>query len=160
MRTVTHPGLATIGMFVLLLVLMTGCEGIKTSDRDISYVDPEAGMEAVREKKTLLGMGAMQKGVWVDPRGATEFEKGHIPGAINLPFQNVTDDHYLVRDYDVIVVYGKDYNDPKATGMSKKLLELGYKNVKTLRGGLRAWKESGNGLAEGPEDSMVNAAEE
>ena len=34
-------------------------------------------------------------------------------------------------------------------GMSKRLLELGFKDVRTLRGGLRAWTDAGFEVEEG-----------
>lgn len=161
----SDPGRRFLSLAAMLVTLcavaLGGCEGIRTSDRDLSYVDPESGLDAMRQKKPLLGIGETKRGVWVDPRVSREYEKGHIPGAISLPFQNVSDDHYLLRGYGVIVVYGDDYNDARAVGMSKKLMELGYKNVKTLRGGIRAWKESGYGLEAGPdpEADVANATE-
>ncbi|MCA9296758.1 MAG: hypothetical protein KC983_09570, partial [Phycisphaerales bacterium] len=67
----------------------------------------------------------------------------HIPGAINLPFQNVSEDHSKLNAYANLVVYGDVYNDVKAQAMAKRLIELGHANVYTLRGGLKAWKDAG-----------------
>ncbi len=83
-------------------------------------------------------------GVWLDPRTDDEYRKEHIPGAVHLPMQRVREDHSILRQYDVIVVYGNDFNSPRATAVSKTLMELGHRDVRTLRGGLKAWKEAGN----------------
>ena len=48
-----------------------------------------------------------------------------------------------------MIVYGNDYNDPVADGMSKRLIELGHKDVRTLMGGLRAWKADGYAVESG-----------
>ena len=87
--------------------------------------------------------------MWLDPRSERDFRLGHIPGAINLPFQNVAKGHTILQDYEVIVVYGSTYNDPKANAMSKRLMQLGYEDVKTLRGGLSGWKAAGYDVEEG-----------
>lgn len=128
--------------------MLTGCD-TKTSDAKLSFVDPDKGLDLVGEHKSMLGMGGVQKGVWVDPRTEEEYQKGHIPGATNIPYQNITRDSYLLKGYDVIVVYGDDYNDAKANGMSKRLMEFGYKKVYTLHGGLRAWRQAGYDLETG-----------
>ena len=104
------------------------------------------------EKRGVLGVGRNKGGVWVDPRGPDTFATGHIPGAINMPYETVRDDYNRLGDWSVIIVYGRDYNDPIARAMSKTLLELGFKDVRTLHGGLRAWQEAGNELATGSED--------
>ncbi len=126
-----------------------GCASHKVSDRDLVLVDPAEAIELVGGRKKLLGLAGNSAGAWVDPRGPSAFRSGHIPGAINLPFQDVAAEHHKLRQFDVLIVYGDDYRDPKANGMSKRLLELGFKNVRTLRGGLTAWTEQGNSLESG-----------
>ena len=108
-------------------------------------------IELVEGHKRLLGGTAT--GAWVDPRSDKAYGEGHIPGAIHVPFQSVATRHQVLRGYDVLVVYGNDYNDPKAEGMSKRLVELGHKDVRTLRGGLRAWTNAGHELETGPPES-------
>jgi rhodanese-related sulfurtransferase len=120
-----------------------GCSARKFSDRDLVLVDATEAMELVGTHKRLLGLAGDTTGAWVDPRHERAYREGHIPGAISLPFQRVTADQRLLRGYDVLVVYGDDYQDPIANGMSKRLMELGFKDVRTLRGGLRAWTDAG-----------------
>jgi 3-mercaptopyruvate sulfurtransferase SseA len=126
------------------------CTERKTSDRDLVLVDCTEAMEIVQERKKLLGLGGASQGAWVDPRSEKAFREGHIPGAISLPYQNVTADHQRLSAYDVVIVYGDDYRDAKARAMSKRLMELGLKDVRTLRGGLRAWTDAGNEIETGP----------
>ncbi len=126
-----------------------GCTNRITSDRDLVLVDPAEAVKLVDGQKRLLDLGSNAAGAWVDPRGESQFRAGHIPGAISLPFQNVTADHDKLKGYDVLIVYGDDYHDPKAEGMSKRLLELGFKDVRTLRGGLQAWADLGHPVETG-----------
>lgn len=146
-------GLNTHRSLMLLLILVAssslqGCSN-KTSDRDISLISPVDADAIVQGKSILLGLGGTTLGVWLDPRSERDFRQGHIPGAVNLPFQNVANDHHILKEYEVIVVYGSSYNDPKANAMSKRLMQLGYKDVKTLRGGLSSWKAAGYDIEEG-----------
>ena len=119
-----------------------GCGEKKFSDRNLVLVDTTEALEIVAPRKKLLGLGSEESGAWVDPRSEREFREGHIPGAISLPFQYVTGRHQILKGYDILIVYGDDYDDPIADGMSKRLMELGFNDVRTLRGGLRAWTDA------------------
>lgn len=145
---------AVLGCMALGLV---GCT-TTTSDADLKFVNADKGLSMIGEHKSLMGMGEVQKGVWVDPRTESEYQEGHIPGAVNIPYQFVTRDSYLLDDYDKFVVYGDDHNDAKAHAMSKKLMELGHKSVYTLDGGLRAWQQAGYDLETGGE-SLANVSD-
>lgn len=134
--------MAMIPMLLLALVVLCGCSAPKTSDRDLSYVD-------VGEARGLIdstGSGWLRRSTraaWVDPRSEREFNEGHIPGAVHLPLDRARDDHRSLRDYTTLIVYGNDFNSPRANAMSKLLIELGHGDVRTLRGGLRAWNAAG-----------------
>ena len=68
---------------------------------------------------------------------------GHIPGALNLPFNQLGTKSYLLDGYTSLIVYGRRWNDPVADAMSKKLIEMGFKDVRTLQGGFEGWVEAG-----------------
>lgn len=127
----------------LLAVFLSGCT-TRTSDRDLVFLNPAEALEAVQGERRMLR--GSTTGVWLDPRTDREYREGHIPGAIHMPMQRVREDHASLREYDVIIVYGNDFNSPRATAVSKTLLELGHRDVRTLRGGLKAWKEAGHSL--------------
>jgi rhodanese-related sulfurtransferase len=128
-----------LGPLAAVLVI-AGCT-TKTSDRDLSLVDPVKGQELVEGRRTLLG--ETRSGVWVDPRSPADFARGHIPGAINVPFESVRTEYRKLLDHQVIVVYGENYGSGLADAMSKTLMQLGFKEVHTLEGGLAAWKDAG-----------------
>jgi rhodanese-related sulfurtransferase len=139
------PVLATM-VFTLGL---TACFHKTTTDKNIDYINTVDAQELVHGKKKLLGIAGTSKAVWLDPRTTTEFRAEHIPGAINLPYQDLTEEFTTLKVYDIVIVYGKDYNDPVADGYSKSLIELGHRDVRTLSGGLRAWKDDGNPVETG-----------
>jgi 3-mercaptopyruvate sulfurtransferase SseA len=133
----------------LLAGAMSGCSGKTTSDRDLQLVDVADAINIVEGRKKLFGLAGEARGVFVDPRNEKVFREGHIPGAVSLPFQYVSQRSDPLKAYDVLVVYGNDYDDEVADGMSKRLMELGFRDVRTLRGGIRAWQAAGNDLDTG-----------
>lgn len=146
-----HEPLRCACRALLLAAFVTATTGCNrgTSDKDLVFVDPDEGQQLVQGRQALFGLLGSGTGAWVDPRRETAFREGHIPGAINVPFQDLEAGRHRLEGYGVLVVYGRDYGDPLAEGMSKRLIELGFDNVRTLRGGLRAWKEAGNSVETG-----------
>lgn len=148
-----HPAAATALVIVagwLWALSITGCKK-HTSDRDLVLIDPGTAQALMGGEKGLFGLAGAKKAAFVDPRRASEFKEGHIPGAISLPFQLLATEQYRLKSYDTLVVYGSDYDDEKADGMSKRLMELGFSDVRTLHGGLRAWEAAGNEIESGEE---------
>ena len=142
--------MAALGLGVsVVAALLSGCD-VKTSDRDLSFIDPTKAEVLVQGRKRLLGLAGTTKAVCVDPRSRTDYLAGHIPGAIHLPLEHLRQERHRLADYQTIIVYGNTYNSPVSLAMSKSLIELGFKDVQTLRGGLRAWELAGNPVEEGP----------
>jgi rhodanese-related sulfurtransferase len=147
------PGRIACGFLLAMLPAMCliGCSN-KTSDRSLVFVQPADAELLVQGKRGLLGLGGEVRGVWLDPRSRVDYLAGHIPGAVHLPFEDLRSEHAGLDQYDVIIVYGDDYNSPVALAASKTLIELGFKDVRTLRGGLRAWEDAGNPIEQGEGD--------
>ena len=143
------------------LALATGCQSKpKTSDSDIDYVGTAEAMELMRGGKKVLGMGGDNVGAWVDPRSTRDYELGHIPKALSLPFSRVAQEYTMLDDYDFVIVYGDEYNDPFAKAMCKRLIELGIESVYVLDGGMQAWVSTGNSVDMGPAEEQARANEE
>ena len=72
------------------------------------------------------------------------YNQGHIPGAINIPLDEIGSlaDKYLKKN-NTIVVYCSSYSCHASTKAAKVLLELGYENVLDFKAGKRGWKHSG-----------------
>jgi rhodanese-related sulfurtransferase len=79
--------------------------------------------------------------VVVDVRFRSEFERGHVPGAINTPFF-APEAAKLPKDKDTqLVIYCG--HGPRAW-VAKFLLSLqGYRSMELLEGHMKDWKESG-----------------
>ena len=132
--------LATIGVFLV------GCNaGI--SDHNLSYISAEDAVILLRDGKSNL-LGVEKKTILIDPRNRLEYSKKHIAGSTNIPFGHLFAYEYKLENAGIIIVSGETDNDPVAMAMSKELMKLGFKDVKTLRGGLDGWWED-----EDPADS-------
>lgn len=147
-RIVRVAHIAPFLVVVFLCMALHACS-TETSGRDLVMVNPDEAINALQGRSGVLGIGKTTT-AWVDPRTLEAYRKAHIPGAIHLSFAMVSEDHEdVLKDIGVIVVYGDDYNDAVAIAMSKRLMELGYKDVRTLNGGLRQWTSQGHAVETG-----------
>ena len=95
----------------------------------------------VDEVKAKLDRG--DKFVLVDVREESEFARDHLPGAIHLGKGIIERDiEERVPDLDApLVLYcGGGYRSALA---ADNLQKMGYKNVVSMDGGIRGWREKG-----------------
>jgi rhodanese-related sulfurtransferase len=119
-----------LAALVLLAVGAGGCASGAVTDR----VTPQA---------LLAAIDAGTAPVIVDVRTRREYEAGHVPGAIHVPFYTL-----LVRQDDVpgprerpVVVYCE--HGPRA-GVARLALRMtGFTDVRYLDGHMAGWKKSG-----------------
>jgi rhodanese-related sulfurtransferase len=119
-----------LAALVLLAVGAGGCASGAVTDR----VTPQA---------LLAAIDAGTAPVIVDVRTRREYEAGHVPGAIHVPFYTL-----LVRQDDVpgprerpVVVYCE--HGPRA-GVARLALRMtGFTDVRYLDGHMAGWKQSG-----------------
>ena len=138
---------ATAGLAAAILALQPGCD-IKTSDRDLVMLDPQAAIDRFHERGSLLGKPTVA--CYVDPRSAAEYAEGHLPGAINVPLVRMPEEaRALLAGHDLFIVYGNTFQDPMAKAGAKRLIELGFKEVFVMDGGTRAWEKDGYKLVTG-----------
>ncbi|MBV4459046.1 rhodanese-like domain-containing protein [Pseudomonas sp. COR58] len=81
--------------------------------------------------------------VLVDVRGPLAFERGHVPGAVNLPGRLLTAGHLAGYPKDTLfVVYCAGPHCNGANKAAVKLAALGYP-VKEMIGGVTGWLDEG-----------------
>ena len=98
----------------------------------------EVTIEAVKKD-----MDAGKNFILLDVRTLEEFEAGHLPKAVNIPrgtLEFMIGKHYPQKNVE-IVVYCR--TDARAALCAKTLSEMGYTNVKNLKGAFKAWGEAG-----------------
>ena len=99
--------------------------------------------------------------VLVDVRAAEDFEKGHVPGAINLPREKWNDREGLNKD-KLNVLYCYSHVCHLAAAAAVEFANYGY-SIMEMDGGFKAWKENDLAVETGadtrePESSKAMSA--
>jgi rhodanese-related sulfurtransferase len=77
----------------------------------------------------------------IDVREVSDYEAGHIEGAVNIPIRTLVDDLSLIpADQPVIIYCASGLRAGMATSV---LRTMGYDNVRSYAGGWRAWSAAG-----------------
>ena len=111
----------------VIFLLLSACAG-----NGGSHVNPE---------DLLASINSGNAPTIVDVRTESEYESGHVPGAIHLPFYSVwtRNDDIKASPKDRVVVYCE--HGPRA-GLAKfGLWTVGFKNIVYLDGHMSGWKE-------------------
>ena len=133
---------------VLLCILLTACGDdssigiIGGADGPTSIIVAEKGEKAMYEQitaeeaKKIMDSGAEH--IILDTREQDEFDEGHIPGAILIPYTEIENKaEEMLTDKDkLILVYCRSGRRSKIAAES--LSKLGYTNVKEF-GGIIDW---------------------
>ncbi len=79
----------------------------------------------------------------VDVRSQSEYESGHVPGAVHLPFYAMWSRHteMKAKPENPIVLYCE--HGPRAGIAKFALWTMGYKKIVYLDGHMYGWKERG-----------------
>ena len=121
----------TFKIFILLFsicLLMTGCFNSNKKEEKKEEEKPVV-IEKISFNKLNEIVSNYSEHINVDVidlRSEEDFEEGHIPGAINIPYEEL--DEIIIDVNREIIVYGD--TTIKAKQAAKELLSLGYKNVK------------------------------
>lgn len=133
---------------ILLCVIFTACTNdssigiIGGADGPTSIIVSEKGEEAMytqitqEEAKKIMDSG--EEHIILDVREQDEYDDGHIPGAILIPYTEIENQaEEMLPDKDaLILVYCRSGRRSKIA--SESLVTLGYTNVKEF-GGIIDW---------------------
>jgi rhodanese-related sulfurtransferase len=73
----------------------------------------------------------------IDVREVSDYEAGHIEGAVNIPIRTLVDDLSLIPTDQPVIIYCAS---GLRAGMATSVLRtMGYDNVRSYAGGWRAW---------------------
>ncbi len=133
----------------LSCILLTACGNdssigiIGGADGPTSVIITEKGektmYEQITQDEAKKIMDSEEKHIILDTREQDEFDEGHIPGAILIPYTEIEDKaEEMLPDKDaLILVYCRSGRRSKIAAQS--LAELGYTNIKEF-GGIITWK--------------------
>ena len=109
-------------LLIVLVIMLAGCG---KSDADIQ----NNTYEKISMSEGLARMESDENYILLDVRRADEFEAGHIPGAVNLPNEEIgTEEIPSLPDKEqTIYIYCRSGNRSKQA--ADKLLALGYTNL-------------------------------
>lgn len=94
----------------------------------------------------------------VDVRQPEDFAKGFIEGAVNVPLLELASSLQALPAADTDMVLVCDTGFGSAIGMAV-LQMLGYKNARTLEGGMRAWQQAKLAVVTAPVASRRSAGQ-
>jgi rhodanese-related sulfurtransferase len=118
----------------LILFLLVGWVGLVRSE-----TSTEAATISPAELNALRASDSAP--VVIDVRTAEEYATGHIPNAVNIPFDKVADRISEVEAPHGVALYCMV--GPRARKGEAALLASGYKSVLHIEGGLAAWQAAG-----------------
>jgi len=90
-----------------------------------------------------------QNAVMLDLRDRKEYDGGHVPNALHIPLSELASRGDELSKFTTrpLVAYCDRGNKSRSAGSA--LSKLGFAEVYTLRGGVRAWSDAGLPLAKG-----------
>lgn len=127
-----------LGMIWGAVAFAGGCNDT-VSDKDISRIPLGEVQRLSKEKAGNL--------LILDPRPADQYAAGHLPGAINVPLEEIPAERGKLRpelaNPKYVVVYGENPGDGYAIGATKRLLRSGQGGARLFSGGISEWKGAG-----------------
>jgi rhodanese-related sulfurtransferase len=124
-----------VWVILLFLILLTGCSNTGTKEMGKAVPNETYRTITAAEGKTLI---ADKNTILVDVRAQSEFDAGHIAGAILMPYDQTKElaPSLLTDKNATIVVYCR--SGRRSAIAAKELAEMGYTKVYDL-GGLESW---------------------
>lgn len=77
----------------------------------------------------------------IDARDRAQFEKGHIPGAINIEWRRVLAQKSQIPKDKTVLIYCNTGSLSAQAGFALRV--AGYENIRILQGGFEEWKAKG-----------------
>ena len=116
---------------MIALLVLTACGQDKENEQEAVYVNITA-----QQAKEI--MDSRNDYILLDTRTQEEYDEGHIPGAILIPYDEITEkaESILPDKSQLLLVYCRSGRRSKLA--SEDLVKLGYTNIKEF-GGIIDW---------------------
>jgi len=114
---------------------------------------PDVGRPIQIQISKVKALFDAKAGTIVDAREPVDYKEGHIPGAINLPYDEVVTDPERLEKFDPegkpIIVYCGGGTCELSMNLGFALVNAGKKKVLVFMGGWPEWSTSGYPIAKG-----------
>lgn len=132
---------------VPVFILHGGFEGWKrASGQTISFGDPalitdQAKVSYTSPEEFKKRLDTNQPSFIIDMRNKDAYAAGHVPHAVNLPFDQLENFYEKIPTGISVTAYGNSELEDFQAGV--RLFDLGFFSTKILKGGFAAWKDKG-----------------
>lgn len=157
MQLLSFKRIATRVVSLLLLGLISG-------NAACTAIDDNAIEPINLEQLTALKQSAESNPLallLIDPRPKQDFELAHIPTARNVTLSSLDGAKGIdprLAQFESIVIYGNDPSSMIARSVDKRLMMIGYSNVRFFPGGLTEWKAANRPTESGPGSPLPKPA--
>ncbi len=107
----------------------------------------EKGLSDMTSEQLLTSIETHSAPVIVDVRSQSEYDSGHVPGAVHLPFYAIWSRHEEVKATPEVPIVLYCEHGPRAWIGKFALWTMGYKNIVYLDGHMSGWKQRGLPMA-------------
>ena len=106
---------------------------VTEAKENITEISPEDAAKKFQEHEAVI----------IDVRDKDEYDEDHIPNALNLSRGTIElDIEEQVSDPDMMIICHCGGGGRSALA-AQSLQKMGYKNVRSMAGGFKAWKAAG-----------------
>lgn len=139
-RIIIGSVLLGVGIIAVLFVKLTMNKNQGVSD-DIPLVPTQYYME-IDSTELIRKINSQEDYVLIDTRTKEEYDAGHIPTAINIPYDHIDDlTNYPFEDKSLIVYC--TLSSWRAPYAAYSLSKSGKEDVSLLKGGIYFWEQDG-----------------
>jgi len=135
------------GILLLFAGVMLSLQDSGSSPQPAAIVDsheeetyPEIPRISIGEAKTAIDEGSV---VVLDVRDAESYAISHMPGAINIPTNELASRLGELDKSAWIITYCTWPSEESSARAARILLDAGFENVNPILGGFRLWLEAG-----------------
>jgi rhodanese-related sulfurtransferase len=160
LRTIALQTLARVVVLLIVSSALAVAVNMVRDDplpwtRDFSdYFLRQALKEGAVEAERAMELWNQQRAVFIDARSRQAYLDGHVPDALNLPYEPTEPgfiDRLTALPTEVTYVV---YCDEASCSASRELAQTmdiyGYERVLVMAGGITSWTEAGGPLKESP----------
>jgi len=128
LQFITHHWLLVSGFLLAFIVLLVE----EAKSQSAASINVQAAVQLINRGNVLI----------LDLRDPDRFNEGYIAQARNVPNKELDQSVSKLSGFKQKTILLVSDQHPLALKTMAKLKKLGFQNVKTLSGGMRAWREA------------------